>query len=224
LASNKRPSDPRIEKSFCKRLLTVLFSGRTFYLLSHPLEAFSICADRWWESRHKDCPLLVPTVIEFLGHTIQPDWTGFEWGSGGSTVWFAERTKHVTSVEDNSDWHRYVNSRLAEKCLNNVDLRLTRIDPALSDECTSSDQRARSVYVRQISDFRDEFFDYVLVDGHFREECIRAAIGKLKVGGLLILDDSLWLPTLDGWGVPEDWEIVCHAGSLTKQTTVWQRR
>ena len=39
---------------------------------------------------------------------------GVEWGSGRSTKWFAGKIRHLTSIEDNADWHAIVTKQLAD--------------------------------------------------------------------------------------------------------------
>jgi predicted O-methyltransferase YrrM len=41
----------------------------------------------------------------------------------------------------------------------------------------------------------DDHIDFVLVDGITRQTCVRSSMGKLKPGGLLILDNAnLYVP------------------------------
>jgi predicted O-methyltransferase YrrM len=67
---------------------------------------------RWWQpspSREiKPVPWLSPDVIQHLENLIQPDWEIIEHGSGGSTLWFAERCKSVMAFEGDPDWEQQV--------------------------------------------------------------------------------------------------------------------
>src|SRR5262245_58674086 len=49
-------------------------------------------------------PWLTHPAIEWLDSVIGPDDTVFEWGSGASTAWFAQRAKSVVSVEHDQTW------------------------------------------------------------------------------------------------------------------------
>jgi predicted O-methyltransferase YrrM len=62
-------------------------------------------------------PWLAPGVITYLEGIIQPDWEIIEHGSGGSTLWFAERVKHVTAFEDDPDWMAIVGERAPDNVL-----------------------------------------------------------------------------------------------------------
>jgi hypothetical protein len=50
--------------------------------------------------------------------------------------------------------------------------------------------RSFEEYVKFIERYSDESFDLISVDGRARVSCFRAAIKKLKPGGMLILDNS----------------------------------
>lgn len=67
---------------------------------------------RWWQSSSSDeikpIPFLAPQVIQYLENLIQPDWRILEHGSGGSTLWFAERCKEVIAVENNAKWRNKI--------------------------------------------------------------------------------------------------------------------
>ena len=45
-------------------------------------------------------------------------------------------------------------------------------------------------YSSSLSRFNDEYFDFGLVDGHFRMECIYNSLKKIKKNGILIIDNS----------------------------------
>ena len=51
-----------------------------------------------------------------------------EFGSGRSTVWFAERVATLTSVEHDERWYEAVSAKLKERRLANVDCILARPD------------------------------------------------------------------------------------------------
>ena len=41
-----------------------------------------------------------------------------------------------------------------------------------------------------LSKFKDQYFDFGLIDGHFRVECINNSLSKIKPNGILIIDNS----------------------------------
>ncbi len=72
-------------------------------------------ANRWWSRSQpnelKSLPWLAPNVIEFLDKLLKPEWWVLEHGSGGSTLWLAERVKQVVSVEANEEWLQKIQSQ-----------------------------------------------------------------------------------------------------------------
>jgi hypothetical protein len=77
-------------------------------------------------------------------------------------------------------------------------------------------------YVSVIDEFPDESLDFVLVDGHYRQACVLAALSKLRPGGLLAVDNTDWLPD-DLWGVPAAWPLVHRSANVVTVTTVWRK-
>lgn len=86
----------------------------------------------------------------------------------------------LTSVEHDLFWYEHLLKRLKENGNNNVELFLMENDS----------------YVFLIDRFPDGSLDFVLVDGGPRNICAIKAIQKIKLGGILILDNAnLYLPS-----------------------------
>ncbi len=96
----------------------------------------------------------------------------FEFGSGNSTLFFAERVKKVISIEHNKEWHQNVNKAKPQ----NVELILTNSD-SLND------------YLKYFNQLNDKV-DIVVIDGLHRNECMVKSFEKLSEKGVVILDDS----------------------------------
>jgi SAM-dependent methyltransferase len=134
-----------------------------------------------YQRRRPSTPWLGHEMVRILENWLLPDDRGFEWGSGRSTIWFAERVGSLVSVEHNPDWYRLVNARLKIKGLKNVEYHLCE------DELE---------YRRVASQYPSESFDFILVDGLARDECALAAISLVKPGGIVVVDDcNRYLPT-----------------------------
>lgn len=129
------------------------------------------------QASHPKDPWLTRTAVNQLNGYLNRSMQGFEWGSGRSTVWFANRLGSLVSVEHDADWYAQTAKMLGSTGVRNVDYRLVS-------------QNTEKEYASQIDDFPDEHFDFVLVDGEHRDACVRAAAAKVRVGGLLVVDNA----------------------------------
>jgi hypothetical protein len=117
-------------------------------------------------------------AIEFLKQFDFSTRTVFEYGAGNSTLFWAQRAAYVVSVEDNDEWYEQLRTRVPPNCtlLHEPDL-----------------QRYATVVTR----FPDRF-DVMVIDGPARGltrlKCAFASLKQLRPGGLIILDNSDWLP------------------------------
>jgi predicted O-methyltransferase YrrM len=124
---------------------------------------------KWYQpsprNKLQPIPWLHPDVIAHLESLIQPDWEIIEHGSGGSTLWFAQRCKSVTAFESDPDWQEIVRKQAPE-----------------------------NAKVLSVGSFLPSFhhFDMILIDGvpvEKRAEWIRIAPQLVKLGGWVVLDN-----------------------------------
>jgi hypothetical protein len=117
-------------------------------------------------------------AIEYLKQLDFSDRTVFEYGCGHSTLFWGARAAQVVSVEHNPLWYQLVRTKLPGNC--------TLIHEPQSDD-----------YAAAIDRFNQQF-DVIVVDGlvtgRTRLKCARAAVPYLCEGGMIILDNSDWLP------------------------------
>ena len=122
--------------------------------------------------------------LRFLQDVVEPDMRVFEWGSGGSTIFFARRGCRITSIESSEFWHARIKSGLdvlTSEQRSNVDLRFIRAHP-------QEYPRGLDAYVSSVLDGAP--WDLVLVDGWVRVRCAEAAQGALAPKGILVFDNS----------------------------------
>jgi predicted O-methyltransferase YrrM len=114
-------------------------------------------------------------TIKFLDRNLTDDMDVFEWGSGNSTKWFADRVDTVVSIEHDPDWASHIEPEL----------------PDNSHLIIESDRQEYSSVIQETIDLA-EFggFDVVLIDGQWRVDCARAAVGSLSDDGVVLLDDA----------------------------------
>ena len=134
----------------------------------------------FFEKKNKDLPWLTPDSIKLLKGLIQKSDIGLEYGSGRSTAWLAKRCKFLTSYEDNIKWYVRVKSELDELGIKNVEYFFKE---SLTKPAKNSD------YVTTIHSFKNESLDFILIDGSHRGLLALEAINKIKLGGLLIVDN-----------------------------------
>lgn len=189
--------------------------------LVHPLGL----ARRIWyfiyERRHPEEPFVAPAAIRFLDAALPRGGIGLEWGSGRSTRWFARRLRRLVAVEHDTTWYNDVREQLERAALDNVDYRLIPLEHSI-DEPTRPLYDPMPRYVSFVDEFPDGHFDFIEVDGHYRQACVVKGLPKLKPGGLLLVDDTNWLP-IEAWGVPETWPLLHQSFKISTVTSIWQR-
>jgi hypothetical protein len=125
----------------------------------------------------------------------------FEYGSGGSTFFWLKHDGICVSIEHDPQWFELVRRRIGFP--GNLDYRLvlpemavtiTAADVSEPTQYLSGDRSFQGYtfkdYVCQIDHFPEEYFDAVLIDGRARPSCIMHSAHKVKLGGLLILDNA----------------------------------
>lgn len=144
-------------------------------------------------------PWLTYGAIGWLNNYLTPDMKIFEFGSGGSTIYFRQRVSCVISVEHDQNWVDKVNGAIGSN--NNPNNRIIVVPPEKMDNVPAGYKYASTTfsqytgycfkrYVETISTYPDAHFDLVLVDGRTRVACILDSVQKIRNGGYLILDNS----------------------------------
>ena len=164
---------------------------------------------------HPGDPWLTRDAVVLLERFLRPEFRGLEWGSGRSTRWFTERTASLVSIETEPAWHEKTRRSLFPRLRSRV-RQVLEINPETA--------------IRAADSVDPESLDYILVDGRpSRGACCLAATGKLKPGGMLILDNAnRYLPCRsiapesralkDG---PADSEFAKFLGIIKEWETIW---
>jgi predicted O-methyltransferase YrrM len=131
-------------------------------------------------------------AIDFLAKHLKPEMNVCEYGSGGSTIFFAKRTQSVFSIEDNEKWFEWVSQRIEQLELRNVQMKLCPFD------FKNPESFENSSYLHALPDRK---FDVVVIDGseewnQVRPTCFEHAEPFIAVGGLIVVDDSWRYPGL----------------------------
>lgn len=134
----------------------------------------------WWDSfrQHKPVdennnplPWTTYSFIDFIKDRLSSDLEMFEFGCGNSTIFFAKKVKHITSVEHEKSWYDIV----SEKKPSNSKIILAENNSVAY--CTSISKENKQ-------------FDIIFNDGLFRNECTKEAVSCLSHRGVIIIDDS----------------------------------
>lgn len=127
---------------------------------------------------HPDRPWLTADAIRLLDELLQPTDIGVEFGSGRSTIWFARRLAHLTSIEGDPAWHKKVKGMI----------HAIGIGEKISYHLETDDK----AYAERALTFDDDSLDFALVDGGPRDQCAKMILPKIKSGGLLAIDNVNW--------------------------------
>lgn len=148
-------------------------------------------------------PWITFRAKEWLDEFLKVERRVFEYGSGGSTVYFARHTRQLISVEYDEQWHVMVAEELAKNNLtDHCEYRLVKPREVGDDEPSPQKEiHYRSyrkmfqgldfeAYARAIDEYPNASFDLVVVDARARNACVQHAIPKVKPGGYLMLDNA----------------------------------
>ena len=164
-----------------KRVTNVISQPKLLKQLLSMEKSGYLCEIGWIEAFRKQLPidkdgLPLPWVtysfIDFISNRLSKTMDIFEYGSGNSTLWYAEKTNSVTSVENDKQWFKKIKNSMP----NNVQIYYEEL-----------------VYGGKYSKFSENLemkFDIVIVDGRDRVNCMISAINSIKDGGIVVLDDS----------------------------------
>lgn len=142
-------------------------------------------------------------ALDRLQGLLKPTDRVFEYGAGGSTLFWLDRVAEVVSVEHDRLWFADLEQRIKKESGS----RWTGIlvpptpgdlvaepDPAEPTHYASADVPSKhfnyKAYVHAIDRFPDAYFDVLMIDGRARTSCLAYATAKLKPGGLLVLDNA----------------------------------
>jgi hypothetical protein len=167
--------------------------------------------DRWAASMKPgsnsvadESPWLTFPAIDFLEEHVRPGDKVFEYGGGGSTLFFCKKGADVVTVEDNADWFGILTETVQSRNYSGtwegffipaepVQSSAQR-DYANPDDFMSASKGCENMtferYACAIHRFPEAYFDLVLVDGRARPSCIKQALQHLKKGGLLVIDNT----------------------------------
>lgn len=183
---------------YIRYALAMLFKTGDFRIIPIAVSFYP----QWWKdyktASHSTIENKIPWINYkariFLKSIIRDDMQVFEWGSGGSTLYFTDHCKTVISIEHDKDWYEVVAQKIQIEKISNV--TYFHIAPQ-SDVIVKYYSRSTaykecdfSLYVNKINDYPDNSFDLIIVDGRARNFCLVQALAKVKIGGYIMVDNS----------------------------------
>lgn len=152
-------------------------------------------------------PWLPFQAIERLVHLSTRSARVFEYGAGGSTIFFSNRVAELVSVEHDRGWYEATKKAMEVRATGSGFLwrpLLVEPRPIAPGAPLPSPEDLRSYgssgeafrehsfqdYVRTIDRFGDAYFDLILIDGRSRPSCFLHAIRKVRPGGMIVLDNA----------------------------------
>lgn len=118
-------------------------------------------------------PWIVPHAIEYFKSLLLPNMVVLEFGSGGSTLWFADHVQTVESFEHNVEWYKRVSGAMTKSDAKKIMLR------RIPNYCKHGE-----------IEFKYPVYDVIFIDGIFRRRCFDASIERLIHGGVLAIDNA----------------------------------
>lgn len=123
------------------------------------------------DAKGNPIPWYTYSFLDAFSDRIPSNIRVFEYGSGNSTNWWADRTKEVTSVEHDPDWFDKVQSMLRS----NAKVLYRELEGGK--------------YAQAINEL-DEKFDLIIIDGRDRVNCAHASQTALSDSGVIIWDNT----------------------------------
>lgn len=165
-------------------------------LAIHDFDRMRLLGRPWWTFESTD------RVAAHLATITSP--RVFEWGSGASTLWLADRAAEVHAVEHDAGWGAMVKSVVPRHAAVTVVLP-TPVTPGRSAVTSMKPGHAGldfTDYCAAIAEVPGDF-DLIVIDGRAREKCLELALGRLAPRGLIVFDNvdrNRYVEALDAIG------------------------
>ncbi|MDD5348914.1 MAG: class I SAM-dependent methyltransferase [Chthoniobacteraceae bacterium] len=175
------------------------------YLLRHPLSVPFYVTRGPFGGRtplQLQLPWFSLPSIEFLDRFVTPAMEVFEYGAGGSTLYFARRAGRVVSTENDPAWVERVERALASGGFGNAEVQYRPFDFHHAEGFEQSD------YLHSIP---QRLFDVIVIDSAEEDEtmvrpaCFRHAEARVRPGGIIVVDDAWRYPELRAVNHAKTW-------------------
>lgn len=117
-------------------------------------------------------PWCTYSFIHFISDRLHKDLSVFEYGSGNSTLWYADKVKEITAVEHDSAWY----SKISKLLPSNAQIIHKNLD-------------INGEYARTAASLNKNF-DIIVIDGRDRNNCIYHSLPALSEKGIFVFDNT----------------------------------
>lgn len=124
------------------------------------------------DGNNQAIPWFTYSFIDFMQERLNKNQHVFEFGSGNSTRYFAQKCASITSIEHDKEWYEV---GLKDKP-QNADIQYYPLNKD-GDYCRAVSQGAMK-------------YDIIIVDGRDRVNCCKNSLQALNEFGVIVLDDS----------------------------------
>ena len=167
-------------------------------------------------------PWMPYSTILKLHSVISKDFNILETGCGGSSLFFLQRCKTLTSLEHDKKWILALENKISTPNYKN---RWSIVLRDLKTETLNN-----SPYLDFLTTQKDESFDLISIDGRLRNESLKIASYKVKRGGFILLDNSDRIEYKQGiefinslgWS-RQDLNGFCYSLEWDSRSTIWHK-
>ena len=138
--------------------------------------------------------MIIPTMaigaLRWLNENLDPKHTLFEWGTGDSTFWYAERVRKLYSVTDCRATASWVRDEIFVRQFQNTEIILAAKDVADQEGYIVEPGTSVKRYCHSIEQFPTRSFDCIVIDGYKREKCLPLAMQSIKHAGIIVMTET----------------------------------
>lgn len=109
--------------------------------------------------------------IKFLEPRLKKSFSVFEYGSGNSTLWYAQRVFDIKAVEHDKEWYEIVKKKLPA----NASVVYRELDNGIYSRESAAEKKK---------------YNIIIIDGRDRNKCVSESINHLADDGVIIYDNT----------------------------------
>jgi len=137
--------------------------------------------DGWFNSYYKKesvdrennpIPWNTYPFIKFIEPRLKDHFNIFEYGCGNSTIWYSQRVKSITSVENDKDWYERI-----------------KISLPVNARVVYRELQYGGNYCKEVLNYTEQF-NIIIIDGRDRVNSVKNSVHKLTEDGVFIFDNS----------------------------------